>query len=637
MFYEEALWGGVGLFNASNSVERDEWRAYVEALGLERYPGMSGIGFIQAVDKLELPQFIDNARITYPGFTRKTVGNLDEKEHYIILYIEPEAKNTLAIGLDIGSEKNRRDAATRSRNTGKAIITDPIVLVQDEKKTAGFLILLPVYTEATLPNTLYGRKRAFREWVYSPFIAENFLKDILHTNNFLNFRVRDVSQPDIVIYDTIVPGNDEAEFLFKTSIKLAGNTWMIEWQSNKSLDARFSKDNSAELALLLGILITLLLGTGASWLLLRDQKSRRKVLQVQSSLQESEDKFAEAFDNAAIGICLVSPDGGFLRVNESLCSMLGYSPKELCAKTFQDITYKEDLAVDEELIQKVLDNKIKTYTIQKRYITKDDQLVWIRLNVSLVRDIDQKPKFFVSQIEDITREKLLDDIKSNFISISSHQFRTPLSAIRWNLELLLDGIGKYSNKKISEILREVLQSSLRMNELVKDLLRVSKLESGLISAHLNPFELKKIVRDAIDITKPFALVKKQKIVFKRTSESFVANVDQGFLTEILQILLNNAVLYAPVKSTITVAFEPRKSFFFIHLENAGNPIPMKEQKKLFEKFSRLQHGVSSNPDGSGLGLFIARNLIELMHGDLKYDTKKKDCVRFTIKFPRCKS
>src|SRR3981081_4453922 len=124
-----------------------------------------------------------------------------------------------------------------------------------------------------------------------------------------------------------------------------------------------------------------------------------------SRLIESEERFRGAFDFAAIGMALVAPDGRWLRVNPSLCRIVGYSPEELLATTFQAITHPEDLGKDVEFVQRMLEGSISHYHLEKRYFHKNGHLVWILLSVSLVRDGDSSPLYFVSQIQDISARK----------------------------------------------------------------------------------------------------------------------------------------------------------------------------------------------------------------------------------------
>ena len=122
-------------------------------------------------------------------------------------------------------------------------------------------------------------------------------------------------------------------------------------------------------------------------------------------LREAEERFRLAFENAPIGMALVSPDGRFLRVNRSLCDIVGYPPDELVMTSFQDITHPADLDADLDSVRQMLAGAIRTYSTEKRYFHAGGQLVWINLSVSLVRGEDGAPLYFISHMEDITERK----------------------------------------------------------------------------------------------------------------------------------------------------------------------------------------------------------------------------------------
>ena len=126
---------------------------------------------------------------------------------------------------------------------------------------------------------------------------------------------------------------------------------------------------------------------------------------MESTLRESEERFRSAFDFAAIGKALVAPDGRWLRVNESLCRIVGYSAEELLRIDFQAITHPDDLDADMAFIRKMLDGALSYYEMEKRYFHKDGRTIWILLSVSLVRDDGGQPLYFISQIQEITERK----------------------------------------------------------------------------------------------------------------------------------------------------------------------------------------------------------------------------------------
>ena len=124
---------------------------------------------------------------------------------------------------------------------------------------------------------------------------------------------------------------------------------------------------------------------------------------------ESEARFRAAFELAAVGIAHVAPDGHFIFINRKLCDMVGYSHNEMLGLTFQDITYPDDLDIDIEQANKLLAGKSGTYSIEKRYIRENCDLVWIHLTVSLVKNEAGQPQWFVSVVKDISERKLAEE------------------------------------------------------------------------------------------------------------------------------------------------------------------------------------------------------------------------------------
>jgi PAS domain S-box-containing protein len=135
------------------------------------------------------------------------------------------------------------------------------------------------------------------------------------------------------------------------------------------------------------------------------ERMRALMRQADKNLQVSESKFEATFEQAAVGIAMVAPDGHWLRVNHKLCDIFGYTNDELMSKTFQDITYPDDLDSDVTLVQQMLAGEINSYAIEKRYLRKDGSPVWTNLSVALVRNPDTTPDYFISVVENIHKRK----------------------------------------------------------------------------------------------------------------------------------------------------------------------------------------------------------------------------------------
>lgn len=150
----------------------------------------------------------------------------------------------------------------------------------------------------------------------------------------------------------------------------------------------------------------------------------RKEAETQLRIQENEREFRAFFDLAAVGIAQVSPEGCWMRVNQKLCDIVGYSHEELATKTFQDITHPDDLHTDLGYMQQMLSGEIDTYSFEKRYLHKDGSVVWINLTAALVRGDTGQPRYFISVVEDISGRKQLEIERQKFFLLaeSSSEF-----------------------------------------------------------------------------------------------------------------------------------------------------------------------------------------------------------------------
>ena len=149
--------------------------------------------------------------------------------------------------------------------------------------------------------------------------------------------------------------------------------------------------------------------------------------------------FQSAFEFAAIGMAIVSPEGKWLRVNRSICEITGYSEAELLKRTFQDITHPDDLEPDLENVRKMLAGEIDTYQMEKRYFHKNGSIVWVLLSVSLVRTKSGEPLFFIGQIQDITRQKASEQKLATAAAEIKRLQQRLLKICTWTKRIQVDG------------------------------------------------------------------------------------------------------------------------------------------------------------------------------------------------------
>ena len=259
--YENALWSGAATIHSqSHGIDLEEWRRFSHTLKIEeRYPGINGIGLIYHVTQDDLAGFIQEQQDERPGF--KVYPEHKQSEHFPITYIEPRGENRKAVGLDIAHETNRYEAAKKARDTGLAQITGPIILVQDQEQTPGFLFYAPLYDNQNQEN-IADRQKSFEGLVYAPFIFKNLMSGTLSKQDRqVDILLRD---GDDILYDEAALGakdHDMNPLLVKeVMVEMYGRNWTFEIASNLSF--RHAMENNKPWMILIGgLLINALLLT----------------------------------------------------------------------------------------------------------------------------------------------------------------------------------------------------------------------------------------------------------------------------------------------------------------------------------------------------------------------------------------
>ncbi len=278
--YESVLYGGVGILNGSEYVTREEWRRYVSSVPLQQVaPGILGVGVISPVAADRREQAIElYQKESSSEFIYKTVDGVDPPADvsYIIDRIEPIEANRSALGLDIASESNRREAYESARDTGKPQVTGIISLVQDQLKTPGFLLMIPRYRVGAPVSTLEERRAAFMDVVYAPMIGKDILKLPSNTGTHeTGFAVYDGEvSPECLIYttgDAMDTRNSAMDRVLDWPY--AGRSWLIHtWTTDHFVSKTASKQQM--MFLVVGVALSTMLAT----ILLGIHRSHRRAL-----------------------------------------------------------------------------------------------------------------------------------------------------------------------------------------------------------------------------------------------------------------------------------------------------------------------------------------------------------------------
>jgi len=374
------------------------------------------------------------------------------------------------------------------------------------------------------------------------------------------------------------------------------------------------------------------------------ENSEKSMIRAFSDLQaerkkttEEQNKITSIISNFIDPIIVMDKEGRINLLNPSAMEIFGFidddlgktvdSGKNYSMENFkkiikQDFNVKdyEDLKSDdvneEEVLVKMKDQDLTYKVITEKVIDKRGEYIGTM-------------KIFYN----LTREKMIDNLKSEFISIAAHQLRTPLSAIKWSIKMILDGDVGRLNEEQQQLLFKGYQSNERIIHLVNDMLNVSRIEEGRFGYNFEKVDFLEIVKSEIESLEP---------IFKRKNIGFVVNkpkkaplvyIDSEKMHLVMQNLFENAVKYTPDFGRIELTIVMGDKFLKVKVKDNGVGIPKDCQEKLFSKFFRADNVIRLQTEGSGLGLFIVKNIIKKHGGEITFDSKEGMGTEFVFTIP----
>lgn len=345
--------------------------------------------------------------------------------------------------------------------------------------------------------------------------------------------------------------------------------------------------------------------------------------QAEEHLQASEAALRATFQGVGVGLAHVTRDGRFIMVNQRYSEILGYSVEELLQLKFKDITHPEDVGTDVQLGEKLWNKEIPPFKVEKRYVRKDGQVVWVLLTVSTFNNAQGEPLYFISSGQDITPMKKASEeaekanqAKSQFLAQMSHEIRTPLNAILGFSELLIEGNLKTDEQQ--SFLHRIRASGDHLLNVIDDILDLSKFEAGEIPIEKSQFSVGKLIEELIGSMRP-QFDKKDLDVRYTASPNMPAKIetDQLRVRQILNNLLSNAIKFTDKgRVQLRLEFLPENGKISIEVEDTGIGIPLSQQTKIFRPFAQADSSITRRFGGTGLGLVLSRRLASALGGDL---------------------
>ena len=364
---------------------------------------------------------------------------------------------------------------------------------------------------------------------------------------------------------------------------------------------------------------------------LRSEITKRK--EIQREIKESEKKYRELFESSTEGIIFTDMQGKIIDVNQAYIDMLGYSKERTIKLTYQQITPKKWHKMEAEIVKNQILKRGYSDEYQKEYIRKDKTVFPISIRVWLKKDKNGKPIGMWGIVRDVTKEQEIDKVKSEFVSLASHQLRTPLTAVNWYTEMLLSGdIGKFQPEQ-KKYLKEIYNGNNNMIDLVKALLNVSRIELGTLAIEPESTNLKKLSDSVLEEFK--LIIKKNKLKIEKdyTKELSDINIDPKLMRIVFQNLISNAIKYTPLGGQINIGITKQKSDILISVKDTGYGIPKDQQSKIFTKLFRADNIVEKETEGTGLGLYIIKYVVEQFKGKIWFESRENKGTTFYVTIP----
>lgn len=366
---------------------------------------------------------------------------------------------------------------------------------------------------------------------------------------------------------------------------------------------------------------------------------------VQSDLRESEARYRLLADNATDLVMRSNPAAEFVYVSPSVEVMFGYTPDELLGKSALEFVHPDDLTETQNALERTLDPDLPDVKVTLRFRHLDGHYIWLEvIGQAIIADKTGEPQGFIAAGRDVTerkaaedtlrrtleKEKELGELKSRFVSMASHEFRTPLATIHALTETVMAYRHKLQEDQIDDRLNKILEQVGHLKDIMDDVLQLARLQAR--RAEFNPvlIDMDSLCRSVMHEFEGRSEVT-QTLVYTCDAALHEVYLDKKLMRQIINNLMSNAVKYSPADSTIMVALKAADSELILSIQDEGIGIPEADLKHLYTPFHRAANvGVIS---GTGLGLVIVKESVELHGGTIEVTSQVGIGTIFTVKIP----
>ena len=358
-------------------------------------------------------------------------------------------------------------------------------------------------------------------------------------------------------------------------------------------------------------------------------------------LSDEKERSESIMRHLADGLVVVDRAGNVVMMNPAAEKLLGRGTKEALGRSLVEGLKEEHLMA---VARGPLDDRDEAHITKEIEVSSKDETTKkvLRASSAVVENEDGKTVGMVSVLSDITREKEVEEMKSHFVSLVTHELRTPVVAIQKSLELILSKTTGAINEDQERFLSISKFNLDRLNRLINDLLDMSKIEAGKLTLKPEAFDFRDIVNEVVSSFNSWAKDKEITIHLDLKQEAMAVTLDRDRMTQVLVNLVGNALKFTPVKGEVTIMVEAleRKEGICsepcleVSVVDNGIGIDPKDFKRIFNKFEQVSLVAPSGVGGTGLGLSIAKEIISLHGGAIRVESQVGKGSRFIFVVPK---
>jgi two-component system, OmpR family, phosphate regulon sensor histidine kinase PhoR len=347
----------------------------------------------------------------------------------------------------------------------------------------------------------------------------------------------------------------------------------------------------------------------------------------EKELEDSRGRFEYLYMSSPVPYININADGVIFMVNRAAMRLFDAREEKILGTSLYDrLTHSNDTRLS--ILVHQLQNQITISDTEVQFKTNEGDIKWVLLSAFA----DGLNGEVLVSLMDITRQKEIDIAKTEFVTLASHQLRTPIAAVRWNLELL-QATEKDLTAAQELYYYKVNRNVERLASLVNDFLHVSKLELGTFASSQQEVVLSQFINNTVEEFDKSIQDKNLTIETSFDPEELKAELDPRLFRIILDNLVSNAVKYTRTSGTIRIGYQTSKTHVTLTIADNGIGIPPNEIGNMFNRFYRGSNAEKQHAEGTGLGLYIIKKAVKMMSGDVTVESILDSGTTFTLKFP----